>query len=100
MRAEQDHSGGPVSAVLQEMMPSQAPVEAMTVKLVPWEDMDSTSGNSRPARRVRRGPTTGFVPLPPSQYFRQSGTTERLPARRLAGPSLFVPSTLYIHRPT
>ena len=63
-------------------------------------DMDSTSGNSRPARRVRHGPTTGFVPLPPSQYFRQSGTTERLPARRLAGPSLFVPSTLYIHRPT
>ena len=100
MRAEQVRSGGPVSAALQEMMPSEAPVEARTVKMLQWERVDSTGGNSRPARRVRLGPATSFVPLPPSEHFWESGTTERLPGRRLVGPSLFVPSTLHIHKPT
>jgi len=101
MRAKQDHSDGTVSADLQEMMPSEAPVEAMNVKLLQWEPVQSTSGNSCPAQKVRVRPTTRFVPLPPSEYFLESGAIERLPGRKLVGfTSLFVPSTLHIHEAT
>ena len=101
MRAKQDHSGGPVSVVLVPMLPSEAPVEAMNVKLLQWEPVQSMSGNSCPTQKVHVRPTTRFVPLPPSEHFLESGAIERLPGRKLVGfTSLFVPSTLHIHEAT